>query len=338
MNKEFLRERTGRIEQLASVRRAVIDDGKGRGMRVIDVRNGSGLSFTVYPDKGLDIGPCEYCGVPLTWLAPNGPVAPAYYDAGGMEWLRSWAGGLMTTCGLINVGGPCETKEGEQGIHGRADNIPAEEVNTKCEWLDDGRYRMEISGTILHSRVFGEKLVTKRTIITYLGSSSIEVVDSVENQGYETMPFMLLYHMNLGWPFIDENAVIETADHETIPQNDFCRANIESWAYFSEPVANIQEQVFYHDLPADNDGNCIVRVVNHKRGLSASILFRKEELPYFIQWKMPGKGEYVLGIEPSNCYPEGQNSIAGRGLLRHINPGEVIETRVVFTVDNVNKQ
>jgi hypothetical protein len=43
---------------------------------------------------------------------------------------------------------------------------------------------------------------------------------------------------------------------------------------------------------------------------------------------MNGAGEYVVGIEPANCYPEGQNAMAARGLLRHIEPGETVETLV----------
>ncbi len=325
MTKDFLQERVGRIDQVASIRRSVLDDGKGRGMRVIDVRNASGLAFSIYPDKGLDIGQTDFNGCSLTWGAPNGEVAPAFYDAGGAEWLRSWAGGLMTTCGWLNVGGACDTREGAQGIHGRFDNIPAADVNTRCEWLDDGRYLMEVTGTITHCRVFGEKLQTKRTIRTYMGMPEIEIIDRTENLGYEAMPFMQLYHMNFGWPLVDENSFIETIDHEVIGQNDYCRANLDKWNRFQEPTAGFREQVIYHDIPSDKDGMCDVKLVNPSRNLSVTVSFRKKELPYYVEWKMCGKGEYVWGIEPANCYPEGQNAIAERGMLRYIQPGEVVE-------------
>jgi hypothetical protein len=52
------------MAQLASVRRLVDDDGKGRGMRILEFNNGSGLRFTVYPDRGMDIGPATYKGHP----------------------------------------------------------------------------------------------------------------------------------------------------------------------------------------------------------------------------------------------------------------------------------
>lgn len=327
-----LAARLGKIDQIASIRRYTLDDGKGRGMRAWEVCNGSGLAFTVYPDKGLDIGPATFNGLPIAWMTPNGAVAPEFYNPDGFEWLRTWSGGLLTTCGLLNAGGPCETAEGPQGLHGRADHTPAEEVNSKGMWLDDGRYMLEVSGTIAHTKVFGEKLITRRTIRTYLGSPEIELIDRTENAGFATMPLMQLYHMNYGWPLVDESTEIVTAEHEAIPQNDWCRANLADWAKFQPPTPGIAEQVFYHDIPADASGMCRVSLVNRNRGLKLNLSFRKAELPYLVQWKMPGCGEYVCGLEPANCFPEGQNAIAKRGILRHIEPGQVIETRLAVSI------
>ena len=333
LSKNEIMQRVGRIDQVASIRRYVLDDGKGRGSRALEVRNGSGLSFTVYPDKGLDIGPAEFKDVTLAWMSPNGAVAPAFYNDAGAEWLRSWSGGLLTTCGLLNAGNPCETAEGHQGQHGRFDHIPAEEVNTRAYWTDDGRYALEISGVIAHTRVFCEKLVTTRTIRTYLGSSEIEIIDRTENRGYEKMPFMKLFHMNMGWPLVDEDAELVTAAHEVVPRDADAAKGIAEWNKLNPPIHNFAEQVFYHDLPADADGMCAVTIRNAKRGVALTVSFRKRELPFFVHWKMTGQGEYVTGIEPANCYPEGQLANAERGTLRYIAPGETVETLVKVRVD-----
>ena len=327
LSRDHIMRRVGRMEQLASIRRYVIDDGKGRGSRAFEVRNGSGLVFTVHPDKGLDIGPAEYKGLPIAWATPNGPVAPAFYDDQGAEWLRSWPGGLLTTCGFLNAGGPCETAEGHQGQHGRTDNIPAEEVNARCFW-DGPRYVLEVTGTIAQTRVFGEKLVASRTIRTWLGAPEIEVSDRIENRGYQTMPLMVLYHMNMGWPLVDDCAELVAADHPVVPRDDYGEKALAEWNRINPPVANIPEQVFYHDLPADAEGMCSVAIRNPNLKVALEVSFRKRELPHFVHWKMNGAGEYVVGIEPANCYPEGQNAMAARGLLRHIEPGETVETLV----------
>ena len=320
--------RLGRMEQLASIRRYAIEDGKGRGMRAFEVTNASGFDFTVYPDRGLDIGPARYNGHPLTWMSCNGPVAPAFYDSSSVEWLRTWMGGLVTTCGWINVGNPCVTPEGENGIHGRMDHTPAENVNTRCFWKTPDEYVMEITGQIVHARVFAEKLVTTRTITTRLGQPGLELCDRTENAGSATMPFMQLYHMNFGWPLMSETTRLVAPAHEVTPRDAEAAKGVPEWDRFPAPIANFAEQVIYHDLPAGEDGFCTMQIVNPAFGPTVSLSYRKAELPYLVQWRMPGEGEYVMGLEPANCYPIGQNAFAEKGLLRHLEPGEIVETHV----------
>jgi len=332
-DKSHLHPRLGSMAQLASIRRLVSDDGKGRGMRVLEMNNGSGLSFTVYPDRGMDIGQAYYKGTPLAWVACNGEVASQFYDAEGLEWLRTWGGGLLTGCGLTNVGGPNTAPDGTHGLHGRLSHLPSEEVNTKAGWTDDGTYALSVSGRVRQSKVFGENLLLTREITTGLGDASITVRDRIENQGFAPSPLMLLYHLNLGWPLVDEGATLEAPPHEVTPQNAHAAAGLSDWSRISAPVAGFGEQVYYHALPPDPQGLASARLVNPRLGLSFRVSYRVAELPYLIQWKMMGQGEYVVGLEPANCYPEGQEKIASRGLLRHLAPGENVETLVKLTVE-----
>ena len=324
--------RIGRMEQLAAIKRYAIEDGKGRGMRAFEVVNGSGFDFTVYPDRGLDIGPARYNGLPITWTTRNGPVAPSFYDASGVEWLRTWAGGLLTTCGWLNVGGPCTTPEGEQGIHGRMDHTPAEEVNARAFWRTSEEYVLEITGKTVLSRVFGENLVTSRTITTRLGWPGVEVVDRTENVGGRTSPLMQLYHMNFGWPLIGENTRLVAPAHSVTPRDDEAAKGVAEWDTFLPPSVDFAEQVLYHDLPADEYGFCTMRISNPSFGPDVALSFRKAELPYLVQWRMPGHGDYVMGLEPANCHAEDYNSMAKKGLLRHIEPGQVVETCVRLVI------
>jgi hypothetical protein len=47
MNEKELKRYVGTMDQLARIRTSVLDDGRGRGIRIADVDNGSGLRFTV---------------------------------------------------------------------------------------------------------------------------------------------------------------------------------------------------------------------------------------------------------------------------------------------------
>lgn len=337
ISKSHILSRVGRMEQLASIRRYQLDDGKGRGMRAFEVTNASGFAFTVYPDRGLDIGPASFNGLPLTWTTRNGPVAPAFYDQQGVEWLRTWGGGLLTGCGHLNVGGPLA--DGSEGLHGRLSHTPAEEVNTRTYWSASGEdYVLEITGQLRESRVFGENLVTTRTIRTRLGWPGVELIDRTENCGPATQPFMQLYHMNFGWPLISESTRLEAAEHAIQPRDAEAAKGVRVWDHFASPTPNFPEQVLYHDLPADDSGYCTMRITNPDFGLAAlrpisvELSYRKQELPYLVQWRLPATCDYVMGLEPANCYPEGPETMQQKGMLRHIEPGQVIEAHVMVEI------
>ena len=335
LDKKNILGKVGSMRQAASIRRAVLDDGKGRGMRIIDVDNGSGLRFTVYPDRGMDIGEASFCGMPLVWL-PSEPGTPESYDASGINWLRSWGGGMLTGCGLLNVGGPCEAGGDSHGLHGRLSHIPATQINTLADWQDDENYLLTVSGKVNQSRVFGENLQLTRTINCIAGINTIVIEDTVENLGFSTQPFMLLYHMNFGWPLVNENSFLSPVDHQVTPQGETAAGGLDKWDKMSLPVPGFAEEVFYHDVPADADGMSAVTLTNPDAKVRLTVACRKAELPFIVQWKQMGQGEYVLGLEPGNCLPENQNGNREKGLLKTIAPGEKISHKVMVTLEKLD--
>src|SRR5690348_18058154 len=98
----------GEMHQVAGIREMRLEGGRASGVRALEVNNGDGFRFTALPDRCLDIVSLEYRGVPVVWRSRNGVVSPAYFNPHASEWLRSFAGGLFTTCGLRQVGQPCE--------------------------------------------------------------------------------------------------------------------------------------------------------------------------------------------------------------------------------------
>ena len=317
----------GSERQLGFIRRAVLDDGKGRGMRVMDVDNGTGLRFSVYPDRGMDIGEASFRGINLAWL-PQSPTSPQFYEASQFNWLRSWGGGLLTGCGLSNVGGPNNAGGEEHGLHGRLSHTPAEEVNTRSFWQGDDRYVFELVGKVRHSRVFGENLLLTRRIGCVRGENTITVEDEVENQGFAPAPFMLLYHMNFGWPLVCEKSLLSAVEHRITPQNVHASEAVTVWDRILPPREGFAEQVLYHEIPADADGMAAVCLKNPESGVTLKLEYRTAELPYLIQWRQFGCGEYVLGLEPGNCFPEGQEMMDKKGMLRRLEPGEKVRTLI----------
>lgn len=327
MTEAELKPYIGTMDQLARIRTSVLDDGRGRGIRIADVDNGSGLRFTVLLDRGMDIGDTSFKGVPVAYQTPVGLVHPAYYESEGIRWLRSFGAGLLTGCGLQNVGSP----DSEFGLHGRLSNTPAEDVSIFKVW-ENGKYRLSVSGTIREVSFFGENLELRRTISTVMGENSITICDVVTNRGVRSSPLMLLYHINAGFPLLSEAAVIEGRIKKTVPRNTVAAAGMGEWSRCQSPTEGYIEQCFFHDVEPDADGMARVTLRNPELDMAMEVAYHKAELPYFTQWKMMGKQEYAMGLEPANCHPDGQTAERMNGSLRMIAPDETAEFKIVVSL------
>nr|MDQ6926431.1 aldose 1-epimerase family protein [Candidatus Eremiobacteraeota bacterium] len=132
-----LAARTGRLDALAGITPVERDDGRGRGVRELAVRTGGGLSFVAVADRALDVALAYYDGAPLCWSSCNEIAAPEFAQPSGEGFLRTFTGGLFTTCGLANFGPAGSDAWGTFGLHGRIDATPAEAVRCETAWLDD---------------------------------------------------------------------------------------------------------------------------------------------------------------------------------------------------------
>jgi hypothetical protein len=312
----------GSLDQIAGIKPLEAADGLERGGRVFEVWTGSGLSFHILADRALDISACQYKGMSLAWRSAVGDAHPAYYDASGWAWLRSFQGGMLVTCGLDTFGPPNRDGEEELGLHGRVSNIPARAVNYSAGWAGD-EYRLEVSGEVRQTRVFGENLVMRRKISTTLGSNRIRVEDTVTNEGYSPHPHMILYHVNAGFPLLSEQARLKFDVRGTRPHSDAAQRGLEDWMVFQPPTAGFLEQNFVH-VPIPNEkGWAVAELENPALKLGLRLSFDTSTLPYLNEWKMMGEGLYVLGIEPINCASgNGRGSAREQQILPILEAGE----------------
>ena len=312
----------GTFDQLAGIKPLEAADGIERGGRIFEVWTGSGLSFQILADRALDISSCRYKGRSLTWRSPVGDAHPAYYDASGMAWLRSFQGGLLVTCGLDTFGHPHREGEQEFGLHGRISNTPARAVNTSAAWVGD-EYRLEVSGQVRQASVFGENLVLRRRISTALGSNRIRVEDVVTNEGFNSQRHMILYHVNTGFPLLSEKARLKFEVLSTLPQDPASQQGIKDWMVFQPPTPGFLEQNFIHVPVPDERGWAAAELENPELKLGLRLSFDTSTLPYLNEWKMMGEGLYVMSIEPINCTTDIDLSQTGEEKrLPHLEAGE----------------
>ncbi|HOE62484.1 MAG TPA: aldose 1-epimerase family protein [Candidatus Sumerlaeota bacterium] len=340
--KELLR-RIGSLGQVGGVRLFEYSDGASRGLRAAEIRTGSGLSFTILLDRGMDIGSVEFAGCPLNWESSVGFKHPAFFHHNGLDWLNTFGGGLVTTCGLSNVGVPNTDEGRDYGLHGCITACPAENVRVEHNW-NGGDMDISVSGTMRETSVFGPNLCLERVIWTRLGEKKIFIEDKVTNESDENSPLMFLYHVNIGWPILDDETSIIIPTRKVTPRDAEAEKDKDNYDVFHSPQMGYKEKVFFHDMAADPAGYVPVAVVNpHIRSLCMGLYIKYliKELPRFTQWKMLGEKTYVLGIEPGNCGVLGRADERKKGTLKILRPGESqtfhLEIGVISTPEELNQ-
>ena len=233
MNEKFaaVRPYLNNDDQLCRARLSRLEEGGGRGQRVIDVTNGSGLAFTITPDRGMNIVDCSFCGIPISFWSPGG-----HRWVSG-NWLRDWSAGLFTTCGLQNAGNP----SGGHGLHGDISSESAEQLSINCRGGE-----AQITGLIHEGTIFSANLTLDRKISTAYGSNVIDIEDTVTNCGENTMFTEMLYHCNLGYPLVSPDLEFVAVDHEIVPRDEAAKQDLANWNNYPEPLEGFGEYCYRH--------------------------------------------------------------------------------------------
>ncbi len=318
-----LRRRIGDVSQLVSTRAARLADGNEDGVRVIDARAAGGLSALILADRGLDLGAVWAGGHQVSWQSTTGAVHPSYFDDAG--WLRSFHGGMLTTCGLQNVGLPSEDQGVSYGLHGRVSNIAARNVSHRVI-EEDGRLVAEVTGEMRETDVFGADLRLRRRITLPMGETVLHVEDEVVNQGHARAGLMLLYHVNLGYPVVADGAKLITPPAEIVPRDEIARAGLDERTTFPAPQDGFAEHVFRHELLGGDAREVSASIVNPgfepTGGIGLTVSWDPRQLPRMWQWRMLGPGMYLTGLEPANCHLSGRAAEREAGTLQELEPGE----------------
>lgn len=321
----------GSLRQLAGTRHATLTDGLAAGIPVIDVNTGGGLQYTVLPGRGLDIALAHYKGVNLAYLAPQEEVNAAFYEAERDEWLRTFSGGLLTTCGPLNFGPACVDEDEVLGLHGRLSVTPARQV---CDLTDVEQGKIEITGTLGQYKLFGEKVRIKRKISSSVGENSIEICDETENMGDVKVPYLMLYHINFGYPFLDEVTKTWVNSITCEGYDKDSQERIESLRNFDSPKAENQELNYLHTM-GEGKGHAWIR--NPFLKLQVDICFETDVLPFLTQWKCARVRDYVLALEPCSAPCESRAELRQKGRIPWLHPGEKRISRLWIKVTEEHK-
>ena len=310
----------GNPNQLCSVRRVTLEEGRGKHTEIIEAVTAGGLQLDILPDTGLDIGQTRYKGVNMSWMSKNGYDGPAVISPYETEFVNTFPGGLLYTCGLRSAGPANRDGDEWHPLHGRYHSLPAEQVC--AEIVDD---EIIVKGTIRETALFGHVLEVKRTIRIPAFGSSVTVEDRVSNLTPRDEEYMQIYHCNFGYPLLSEKArLVLPEERETIPRTEFAGTGLDRACEFDAPIDSEEERVFFQKMKSDYTAT----LQNPELGIQMTMAWSGDTLPILSQWRSMASGDYVLGLEPTNCYIMGRHEERKNGTIPVLKAFETITNTV----------
>jgi Domain of unknown function (DUF4432) len=330
--REFERH-VGAARQTFGVDLVELADGAERGVRALLFRTGGGLEFSVLVDRTMDIGRFDFRGVPFAWQSATGFRAPAYLDLpdeNGAGFLRGFSG-LLCTCGFDHTRqadrGPADhfdlplRKEIAYPMHGRGAFQPARLHGYGVRWEGDDAF-LWCEGAVDQAAVFGENLAFTRRIEARAGEASVKIVDTIANRGFSRTPHMLLYHINAGFPLLDEGARFAAPIRATMAANMPRESQQAGWRTQPGPASRFVQQVFDHDAAADAAGIVPTALINDRLGLGFAVEYERAKFPCLQEWQGLADGIYGFGIEPATSRWRDRAGAASRNEIVWLDHGE----------------
>lgn len=264
------------FQQIASIRRYTLTEGREKGLDVLDCDNGK-IRFLLNVSKACDIMQLFHKGQNMSFLSKNA------FTAREIAFLNRFEGGMLYTCGLDSVGG----RDGFE-LHGTLHNIPAQIIRAECN--ENGIF---VESIIRDTALFGKNLVLQRKIFCEIGGDSVTIKDTLANEGYKTEEYCLLYHINVGYPMLDEGAKLIADVEKYTPRTVWAQQNEAAMYVMDEDVPNQEETCYFLKMRKPE-----ISLVNEKISKKLTVSYSAETLPNFVEWKSMASGDYALGLEP----------------------------------------
>ena len=321
----------GNSEQLYGIRRVILDEGNARGIAVYEVKTACGLELEILPDTGLDIGHLSYKGVNISYTTKNGYDSPARFQPMPGNFGRYFPGGMLYTCGLLSAGPEnTDTKDGGfQPLHGR---IHGQSARGVFGYIDGEN--IVAGGELIETEQNGSNFSLRRKYTIPVWGSELTIEDEITNLRPEPMEYMMLYHMNFGYPMLSESAELELPEARKVtPRTPYAERGLSKHCEFSEPIDGEEEQVYFHEMDSELLASAVLK--NPELGLRAEVSWSLGTLPILAEWKNMKSGDYVLGLEPSSCFIMGRERERREGRLKMVEGFGTVKNCVKLSVSEV---
>lgn len=315
------------------ITRLQLTDGPSQGVELWVVDTGR-VRAAICPTRGMSLWKAHIDGDAVGWKSPVvGPVHPSLVpvsEPSGIGWLDGFDE-LLVRCGLRNFGAPDFGPSGELQfpLHGRIANLPARHVQIE---LDVDRSLLHVTGKVHETRFLQYNLQLSVRYTFAIDQPKIAIHDTVTNASAGAATMQLLYHVNLGAPFLQAGSKLYLSTDRIVARNAHSAKDLADWQAYSAPSSSYVEQVYFSSSRDAVDGwtKCLLAVPDSSRGIA--LHYRTDTLPYFSQWKntVADQDGYVTGLEPGTGFPNPRSFEEAHGRLIELQAGESREFRLAI--------
>ncbi len=326
-----------------SILKRTLRGGVSDGVDVVELNNGR-LSVSILPTRGMGLWRGRYENLEIGWNSPvKRPVNPAFVDLSdrnGLGWLAGF-NELLCRCGLSSNGPPGvdaivdatgQRSETPLTLHGKIANLPAHRVEVRADSAGNGL--LVVRGEVDESSMFGPSLRLSTSYETVPGSNRLTIRDEVRNLSARPLEVQLLYHTNVGRPFLDAGAKLVLPVRQAAPRDPRAAEDVSTWQTYRGPTSGYTEQCYYAELIGDDREQTTVLLRNAAGDRGISLEYGIRALPCFTVWKctQPEADGYVTGLEPATNFPNFKTFERRHGRVVTLAPQQSSTTQLALIV------
>lgn len=320
-----------------AVKRIQLTDGPSQGVELLMVQTDR-VRAAICPTRGMSLWKANIDGLDCGWRSPvEGPVHPSLVplsEGTGLGWLDGFDE-LLVRCGMRSFGAPDFDAQGNllYALHGRVGNLPAR--NLRIE-VNPEHSLLEVSADVHESRFLQWNLRLTAKYIFAFGEPTIEVHDTLRNAGDTATTAQMLYHVNVGPPFLGAGSKFRVQADRAVARDAHAASGVDDYQTYLPPTPGYQEQVYFSQGRADDAGWSRALLSSADQTNGFAVHFHTDNLPFFSQWKNTvGVADgYVTGLEPGTGFPNPRSFEADKGRLVDLSPGESLDYRLRLEVAN----
>src|SRR5229473_3430543 len=161
--------------------------------------------------------------------------------------------------------------------------LPAHLVEVRVNL--DPPFELSITGQVEEGCLFGSHLSLITTYTTVPGSHRLVIHDVIENRAAEPAEMQMLYHCNVGPPFLEAGSRIVAPIRELSPLTARAAEGMDTYDTYPGPTAGFTEQVYCYDLLGDAAGRTLAMLYNAAGDRALALRWNRNDLPCFTIWR-----------------------------------------------------